>query len=117
VLLTALSFLLTTTLSDPLFGGVLARWRRSPVQRVPCAAHAPITRSSPGSQKAPSYRVLSPDELPQGRQALRSPVSPKGLAGSGGQIGSAQFVVLVRTRRYCCDVSSWHAKPQLVHRA
>lgn len=89
-LLAALSFLLTTNLSDPIFGDVLGALqtlaRASGCLALPTPRDAFLTALAKAA--LPSRVVAALDEPPQGPHAIRSPVSLEGftlgLAGGGG---------------------------------
>jgi len=93
-LLAALSFLLTTNLSDPLFGDVLgalqALARTAGCLALPTPRDAFLTALAKAA--LPPRVVAALDEPPQAQQTPRSPVSLEGLtlglAGSGGGSGS-----------------------------
>ena len=92
-MLAALSFLLTTNLSDPLFGDVLgalqALARTAGCLALPTPRDAFLTALA---KAALPPRVVAALDEPQGQQAPRSPVSLEGLtlglAGSSGGGGS-----------------------------
>lgn len=89
-LLAALSFLLTTNLSDPLFGDVLGALqtlaRASGCLALPTPRDAFLTALAKAA--LPSRVVAALDEPPQASSSVRSPVSLEGftlgLAGGGG---------------------------------
>jgi hypothetical protein len=95
-LLAALSFLLTTNLSDPIFGDVLGALqmlaRTSGCLALPTPRDAFLTALAKAA--LPSRVVAALDEPPQGPAAIRSPVSLEGftlgLAGGGGGGASPQ---------------------------